>query len=388
MIRHLLKLIWNRKGQNSFLILEVIFVFLILFAVSTFVIYNLNSYRQPLGFDTKPIWVVYFDAPWDVDSLVAIQANEQIKNAVLNLPEVAAASFAGSITPFSGSNWVSTNDDMGFDLQTWMANGDEDLAKTLGIKMVGGHWPTEADYQGKYTPIVVNKLLVDTYFPDSSMVGKVIKFDGEKLIVGIAEHYKYLGEFSEESPLMISPHFKHDASDLALMIRVKEGVSPEFEASLNKTVTNASNGWDFVIQQLENNRVRTSNEIWAPIIALSAICAFLLVNVAFGLFGVLMYNINRRKPEIGLRLAMGASPRAVVAQFLIELFLITGLGLVVGVFFAVQIPLLKIIDLPLNIYLYSGLVSLGIIFTLVGICTLYPSYVASMIQPATALHEE
>ena len=50
MIRHLFKMIWNRKKSNFLLISEIFFSFLVLFAVLSLLVYYLNNYAKPLGF--------------------------------------------------------------------------------------------------------------------------------------------------------------------------------------------------------------------------------------------------------------------------------------------------------------------------------------------------
>ncbi|MEZ4775139.1 MAG: FtsX-like permease family protein [Bacteroidia bacterium] len=388
MISHIFKLIWNRKRQNSLLILEIFFAFLILFGVLGFVFFNLDKYRQPLGFDCENTWVVYISIPMGADSAQVANTQKQVKSALKQLPEIEQLSYSSNITPFSNSSSVTANHLSGFDLQTWLCEVDEDFAETMGLKLVAGHWPNKADYAGKYQPIVVNQLLLDTYFKDSSMVGKIVPIDGENIIVGVVEHYKYWGEFEKENPLTFLPLSGRDIQNIALSIRLVPGTPAEFEEKLNQTIRNIAKDWEFVIEHYETRRIRSSRETWVPVIAMLVICVFLLLNIAMGLFGVLIYNVNRRRSEIGLRMAMGASSGSIVRQFMLELFFLTGLGLVMGVFFAVQVPLLKILDVPVSIYFYAGLVAIVIIFTLVGICTFYPSKQASHIQPAIALHEE
>src|SRR5262249_33211107 len=58
MIKHLLKMVWNRKRTNFFIILEIFISFLVLFAVVTFGVYYTHNYRQPLGFNYERIWDV------------------------------------------------------------------------------------------------------------------------------------------------------------------------------------------------------------------------------------------------------------------------------------------------------------------------------------------
>ena len=51
MIRQLVKLCWNRKRAQALVAVEVFFSFLVVFAVMTVAVYNLDNYRRPLGFD-------------------------------------------------------------------------------------------------------------------------------------------------------------------------------------------------------------------------------------------------------------------------------------------------------------------------------------------------
>ncbi|MBK8556905.1 MAG: FtsX-like permease family protein [Lewinellaceae bacterium] len=111
-------------------------------------------------------------------------------------------------------------------------------------------------------------------------------------------------------------------------------------------------------------------------------------NVGLGLFGVLFQTISRRKGEIGLRRALGATKQAIQLHFMSETIMIASFGVVLGLFFAIQIPLLQVFDLESDIYGWAML--LGNLINLVvhiALCR-YPSRLAAGIYPATVLHEE
>ena len=63
MLKHLFKLIWNKKKQNFLLIAEMLVSFLVIFAVFTLLIYFYRNYKQPMGFDYENVWAVKFDKP-------------------------------------------------------------------------------------------------------------------------------------------------------------------------------------------------------------------------------------------------------------------------------------------------------------------------------------
>ena len=45
------KILWKNKGRNSLIIIEMGISFLVLFALSTLIVYNVNNYVKPIGFD-------------------------------------------------------------------------------------------------------------------------------------------------------------------------------------------------------------------------------------------------------------------------------------------------------------------------------------------------
>ena len=107
MIRQIFKMIWNRKRQNSLIILEIFFAFLILFAVLSFVFYEMEKYRSPLGFDTEDIWIASLNLPEGIDSLDVANTKQSLKQALESMPEIENTGYSFNVTPFRGSSWVN-----------------------------------------------------------------------------------------------------------------------------------------------------------------------------------------------------------------------------------------------------------------------------------------
>jgi putative ABC transport system permease protein len=118
------------------------------------------------------------------------------------------------------------------------------------------------------------------------------------------------------------------------------------------------------------------------------VCGFLILNVALGLFGVLWYNINQRKAEIGVRRAMGATSANIGWQFLGEMLVVTTLGVALGMLLAVQFPLLGVFGVASTVYLQAIMLATVLIFSLTAVCAWQPSRIAAGIQPAVSLREE
>jgi len=62
MIRHLLRIVWNRRRANALVALEILLSFLVLCAVATMFVYYVDNYRRPLGYVWQDTWVVTMDA--------------------------------------------------------------------------------------------------------------------------------------------------------------------------------------------------------------------------------------------------------------------------------------------------------------------------------------
>ena len=387
MISHILKLIWNKKGSNALMILEIFLAFLVLFVVLAYVFFNLEKTNAPLGFETVDRWQVNLDNLDKLDSLELKTMIENLESNLLALEEVEAVSFTSSIYPFSGSMWTSGNDENGFNFSAMMVPSDNELDKTLGLNMVEGRWFTEADYNATYKPIVMTQHFMDKFYPEKSMIDSTFEFNGTRKIVGVVEAYKYQGAFAEIYPtiLLLEPKVDNNSS---VLLKMKPGTPMSFEETLSNVVNTTTKKTGNVIVNLEKERIDQDRENWMLFIALLSVCGFLCVNVALGLFGVLWYNINKRKSEIGLRQALGANGFDISKQFILEIILITVIALLIGAFFAIQVPLLDLTEYPKKMFYKAIAYASFIILTLVFICALFPSIQAAKITPATSLHED
>ncbi len=127
----------------------------------------------------------------------------------------------------------------------------------------------------------------------------------------------------------------------------------------------------------------------APLATGGLVALFLLIMVGLGLTGVLWQNVTRRTREIGIRRVQGATVWDVHCQILGELLVVTTLALVVGAVIVLQIPLID----PFGIVNVSDfataiLVSAGLIYVLTFMCGLYPSVLATRVQPVEALRHD
>jgi putative ABC transport system permease protein len=398
MLAHLFKLIWNKKKQNALLITEMFISFIVMFAVLTMVVYSVKNYRQPMGFDYNDIWVVSFTPPEKItrnDSVAMF--HEALKKTMYSMPQIKEVSFTASNVPFSmntsnGSISYGSNKRA----MTNFYQAEESFNKVLQMKMIEGRWFTRADDASKYTPAIINRRLKEDLFGQENALGKVL---GEQniekgnaadryRIIGVVENTKDKGSYQAVENGI---YFKMDSNALrwagTMVIKVKPGTDAAFESKLFKTLSNAI-GTNIEIEHLDKKLVSKNKVMLVPMIIAAVVAGFLIINVALGLFGVLWYNINKRKGEIGLRRAVGASGANVSNQLVGEALVLATISLIIGAFFAVQFPLMNVFDLPANTYLIAIGLAIVFIYLLVIICAFYPGKQAAAIYPAVALHED
>ncbi len=394
MTKHIFTLIWNKKKKNFLLLLEIFFAFLILFGVFTFVISNLRNYITPLGFDTENVWLARMEVPQDVDSADFAQMRQLLRTELEAIPEVGQVSYTINITPFSNSAWQNGTDENGFDLNARIIQNDEYYEETGGLNIIEGRWFIKDDVHSKYKPVVISKMLRDLGWRGKPVIDSLFIFnyddgpDNQVKIVGVVDHYKYMGEFTEEYNMIFIYEPTTSTNLDCMYIRVKDNASPTLEEQINKTIAAITKRNDFIIQTLESQRKRKSRQTWIPIGILLGIGSFLIINVALGLFGVLWYNINKRRPEIGLRRTLGATKSDIARQFIGEILMVAFFGIILAAFFTMQFPMMKLFDIENINYYYAMLISAGVIILLVLLCSFYPSRQAALINPAIALHED
>jgi len=312
MIKHILKLIWNKKRSNALMLIEILLAFVVLFFVLAYMFFNLDKTSQPLGFETTDRWMINLDNIDAKDSLDALITMQNLKRNLLTEEEILSVSFTQSIAPFTNNQWIDGTDEDGFPMRCQVVPADFELEEVVSLNLVSGRWFTEEDNDAIIRPMVVNQNFMDAYFPDKSMIDSIILFHGERRLVGVVDEYRYGGEFEEAHNVRFDPE---------------------------------------------------------PYTELTS-------------------NINKRKAEIGLRQALGADGFDITKQFIVEMMILTGFALAIGIFFVIQIPLLDVTEYEDSLFYRAIGYSSFIMLALVMLCALFPALQAARITPANSLHED
>ncbi|PWF48430.1 ABC transporter permease [Massilia glaciei] len=401
MFRHLLKLIWKRKSRNLMLSLEILLAFVIVFAVTCFAVRNYQLYQLPIGFDHRDVWTADIKADNEhgaggIDAAVY----DQLKRGLEALPEVENVGFVG-FSPFTRST-MRTEFNLpgnGRRVSADMSEISDDAFALSGIKIVEGRAFSAEDEGAPGIPVVINRSMAELLFPGVSAVGKQFT-DSEAetrdkrmlKVVGVVDEYRNQGELMNPVNFILmrfSPLSSKD-SVWTIMLKVKPGTGRAFEAKLSERLKSIRNDWSYEISPLDALRASMLKSALGPLIAMAVVAVFMLVMVAFGLFGVLWQNTTQRIPEIGLRRALGASAGHIYRQIIAEQLLLSSVAMLAALLLLVQLPITGAFgdSLGWDVFLLAAALSMAVIYLISLLCSIYPGWRAARLSPTEALHYE
>lgn len=399
MIRHLLKLVWNRKRANALIVAEILVSFVVVFAVITGVVTFASNWAQPLGYDWRNVWVVRMDIPFSAVERGGDELRAQMMRMIdetRSLPGVTAA--AMSSTPAYAFSTRNTSREIDGRVISFTVDDVTDgFADVMRMEVVRGRWFDSSDDASPYHPVVIDETFARNVWGDADQVGRKLepgREEGELTmhIVGVVRSYRKDGETSAPEKMMfqrISPNAAYGRPGNNIVLRVQPGTPAQVEEQLAKRLQAVAPDLPLEIRQMDAMRARALRMRLAPIVAGGIVALFLVSMVGLGLTGVLWQNVTRRTREVGLRRAMGATGPGVHRQILAEVVLLATLALGIGTIVIAQLPILGAFSVVTPAAFTTGLIgALATIYVLTVLCGLYPSWLASRLQPADALRYE
>jgi len=398
MLRHLLKLIWKRKSRNMMLSLEILLAFLVVFAIAAFGLRYWQLFQLPTGHGWRNQWSVSMRTAQELPNDPVIFEN--IKRSLREMPEVESVAFS-SFGTYEMSRWSEEYvlPDGSQQLTVDGIGVSDDYFATMDMTIAQGRFFSTMDDNADAAPTVINRRLADKWFAGKNPIGQIFavqkrdKTQGQRYrVVGVVEQFRSHGELMDPVYFMLPRWMPGVGKDAAnnIMIKVKPGTPRSFETRLNARLKQIRNDWNFVITTQADARASMLKTQTIPLVILSVIAAFLLVMVAFGLFGVLWQNTTQRIPEIGLRRALGADAGAIYRQIVSEQFLLSSGAMLIALVLLVQLPLTGVFgdDLNWGVFFGATLLSASVIYLLSLLCSLYPGWRAARLSPTQALHYE
>lgn len=296
-----------------------------------------------------------------------------------------------------------------------------DYSKVMGLKLLAGRFISEQDQSNTQPVIVIDDVMAQMAFGSADAVGRQLwmpdmpcaktKPDGTVVtfmdcttpytVVGVVGHVRHWGLADDDQAELraqcyypfaqVPKPFLRRWSELS-SIAVRTSVPPlSVVNSLKDALKGASN--DQVLYQ-----VRTMDQLADNSLALQRFLLLLfglfaglaLVLACIGIYGVLAYLTGQRAPEIGVRMALGASPGVVMKEVLRQSLGMVGIGVGAGVLGAVAAG-------RVMVHMVSGMTRMqpltvaAMIVLLVGaamLASFVPARRASRIDPVRALRQE
>jgi len=335
----------SRFGFGSLMVILQVALSLVLVVgaalfVRTFA--SLNHVR--LGFNPDPLLIVEMNSK---RSSVAAENRpdlwERMRQAALAVPGVQSAALQ-SVTPLTFSGWNTLIENppglsLGENQRLVNVNAvSRDWFATQGISFVAGREFTDQDRKGAPHAIVVNETLVKKYFGEGNAIGKTVReitrpgvAAPDLHIVGIVRDAVYLS-LKEPIPPTMYQHVPQVEGGPGIDMAVRAtGTAP---ARLSRSIADALQRVDKDVTftfRVYKQAIRANTVQERMVAMLSGFFgALALLLAALGLYGVMTYAASRRRTEIGIRMALGATPSASVRFVVQRAAVLVTIGVVLG----------------------------------------------------------
>jgi len=300
---------------------------------------------RDLGFDRAGVLVANVNAQRSAVQPASRMAHyERLREAIQHSAGVASAA-ASAVTPVSGSTWQYTIDvpdlpDLpASDRGVYVNLVTPDWFRTYATAIVAGRDFSTSDVAGAPNVALINQTLASQIFKDLNPIGRRIVQPGRPgtparsmEIVGVVADAVYRSLRDPAPPTLYLSLAQHPdpMSSVSFSIRAEAG-SP---AALSRTIAEVIAGVDrdlsvsFRALDDQVNAALVQDRLLAMLSGFFGALALLLSGV--GLYGVTAYAVSRRRTEVGIRMALGATPGGVIALVLTRAGLLVGAGVVLG----------------------------------------------------------
>ncbi len=360
MIRHTFRILWNEKKQNILLFLELLLVAFCFWWIADNAYAKLKVYLKPNGFDIEHVYRVFFNeipqashkykSPDDPEYMLFAQSIINLREGLHRHPDVEAVSLSYLATPYMGSNSTGVYHTDSVTQTDWVMKRYAHPEYFDVFRITDEHGSTEPfkeklrNKEGILSPGVVSALFPD----DPDPIGKeYYDEDGNTFTLGIITPDLQQNSFwlwnkstflqMDSDQTLLETTNQSQLSYAELCIRIKPSADHNFKERFMKEIAPTLNNGNltvYSIMSIQDIRDIMDRSEFNALKTLLFLFTFFTVNVLLGVLGVFWYRTEQRKQEMGIRMALGASPNGLLRAYILEgvLLLMASLPIVVGAF--------------------------------------------------------
>lgn len=265
--------------------------------------------------------------------------------------------------------------------------------RTMRIPLVAGRLFSAQDTAESEPAIVVNEKVARRLWPGQNPIGQLVTFDNgvDRRVVGVVRNVRHQSLEQEgdlEAYIPISQHRYFESLELVVRTKIPpESVAPAIRASLRSIEPSLPTAQFQSLDELVERAVSPRRFI---VLLLGAFALAALILASLGIYGVVSYTVTQRTNEIGIRMALGASPGQVQRHVIRRTVMLAGSGILVGVVGSIALSRLtasllygiKPTDTP------SFAAAVGVLLAVAVSAAYLPAARASRLDPMSALRTE
>jgi putative ABC transport system permease protein len=302
---------------------------------------NRAKMQQPSGFDDDNLLWVHskpYAEQFNERSfrIATTQADVRaLSGGIPGIKAVANTNFlpwagGGSSTEVKGAGGDGTN------YRTQQYATSPQILDTLGVHIVAGRALRESDIDldpnSKHSTVVISRALEQLVFKGKSAVGQQFLESGgySDTIVGVFD--KFYNPYGW--PIHEYTYFAASVASYGgarFLVRVEPGKMKEVIPQIEKRLLQVNDGRSIEFKTIDEFKNQYFTESRIVVGAMAAVIILLVIVTGLGIVGVTSFSVTERRKQIGTRRALGATKPAILRYFLLENWIITNSGLLLGV---------------------------------------------------------
>jgi len=266
--------------------------------------------------------------------------------------------------------------------------------EAIGIPLLRGRAFARTDTEGTPLVVVINETMAERFWPNDDALGKRFKFFGDNqytTVVGIAKNSRYNAVAEDPTPYIYQPMLQNYTPQAVLLVRAASdaaGLASIVRQEIQRIDSTLS---VFNVRTLEEQVADSLAPLRTNVVLMAAFGGLALLLASVGLYGVASYSVTQRTREIGVRMALGARRRTVLALILGQGVMLVAVGLVLGVVASLALMSLVPPALAPNVDPQNPAtlaITAAILSSVALIATSIPAHRAARLDPLRALKAE